>query len=510
MALLHEGSQQRLAQATCFVKNKIGASIDPADCPEASSSVAGPSHYVPVWMAEDLPGQLDKREVHVDDAHKAKFNITSVTAAVRTAVVDTHPWWGSQWRMIRIVASIYDRPFCTDRHICMSSILWAGDSQYGLRVSVPANVTDPNNKEVVWGQADFRDGRDIQFHILAAPFNISEPMPKGGGFGKAVVPLKFEITRNGTAIETFTLNMRQNWIPYSRMSICMKPLYGQDVPKMLVECKAVSSLRDWQRLIASHNAGREHHRTLGWPLVHWQHRHAGLGKVVDKLNQLTGGFDTFDHTPRMESHEDREDVWDEMATFNLCWVRYKQASEFIGVWDLDEYVAPTPDKPWTGEWVSDYLATNWSLHDPKAGSLQLPMTWLDKARFGPIEDERLLDVDPTLSAADLNDISNMHLSTDGYQARHDEVYVKSIHRTSKVRGANIHHGWGSGEPTWQKPAKLIVYHARDEQFFPNSWYEPWPINESVVSHWKQLARRIRRLRLKRLYDLDVTKETDTA
>lgn len=190
-------------------------------------------------------------------------------------------------------------------------------------------------------------------------------------------------------------------------------------------------------------------------------------------------------------------------TFNECYVRYKQASEFIGVWDLDEYAAPTPDQPWTAEWVADYLATNWSTHDPEAAYLQMPMTWLEQSRFHAIPDERLLKIDPSLTADDLHDISELHLDTDGYQERHDELYVKSIHRTSKIRGSNIHHGWG-GPPTWQQPAKLVIYHARGEQYFNQDWYKPWPINETVVAHWKRLVERIRRLKLNKIYDVEIS------
>ena len=189
-------------------------------------------------------------------------------------------------------------------------------------------------------------------------------------------------------------------------------------------------------------------------------------------------------------------------TFNECYIRHKQASDFIGVWDLDEYVAPTPDKPWTAEWVEDYLATNWSTHDPNAAYLQMPMTWLDKHRLGPISDEKLLAVDSSLSKENLHDVSDLHLATDGYYERHGEVYVKSIQRTSKARGANIHHGWG-GPPTWQEPVKLVIYHARRQQYWPANLYEPWPINESVVAHWKALVERIRKLKLNKVYEVNI-------
>lgn len=222
-----------VTKAKCYVKGKLGVSVDGYECPTAE---AGPSHYVPVWTADPFPSQFDRRELAIKEEDKIKYNVSAVFAAMRTAVIDTHPLWGEDWRMIRIVGGIYDFPFHEERHIQLSKVFLDGSSGYQIRVSVPANVLDPSNKEMLKGQAEFRDGRDIQFGIPASAFNITEAKPRRGDTGAIVIPLTFELTYNDVAFETWTFNLRKKWLPYSRMSICMKTLYGQDIPSMFVEC----------------------------------------------------------------------------------------------------------------------------------------------------------------------------------------------------------------------------------------------------------------------------------
>lgn len=197
-----------------------------------------------------------------------------------------------------------------------------------------------------------------------------------------------------------------------------------------------------------------------------------------------------------------------MQTFNECFVRYKQASEFMAVHDLDELLAPHTDFPWTKEFIHEYLTVNWTAADPDAGSLQMPMTWVDKKRGGVLPSARILDVDPSLSPNDVSDIQQLLLSSDTIVEKHDWIptYIKSLHRTARVRGANIHWGWG-GSSTEQKPYSLIIYHARSEQFWPEEEYHAWPLeNKSIVAHWTNLVRRIRRLGLDRVYKTDVSSE----
>ena len=222
--------QKHITAATCFVKSKLGVSTQGSGC---SHRISGPSHYVPVWTADPFPGQLHKRELAISDEDKVKYNVSNVYAVMRTAVIDTHPFWGSEWRMVRIVGSIYDFPFHPERHIQTSKLFLENTSPYQMR----AFVKDLATSEPVAGRKDFRDSREIQFAVPASLFNVTEPMPSQGDTGDTIIPLTFELTLNDAAIETWAFNLRQKWIPYAKMSICMKPLYAGDVPDMLVECK---------------------------------------------------------------------------------------------------------------------------------------------------------------------------------------------------------------------------------------------------------------------------------
>ena len=222
------------------------------------------------------------------------------------------------------------------------------------------------------------------------------------------------------------------------------------------------------------------------------------------------------HYPYIEQDPSKQDYWDEIMAFNECYATYRQAHEFIGVWDLDEYLAPAYNHSWTKDYVVNYLE-DWRRRYPNSPSLQLPMTWPDKSRFGQIPSERLLEVatqkasglDPEglfepnvrLSEQDLVDIGALHQSAAKVQYWHrDELlyYVKSLHNTQNLHGANVHHGWpGPGEV--QKdingggPPDLGIYHARSKQFEPESWYSAPPLTPSVLLHWQTLVHRIRKL-----------------
>ena len=204
-----------------------------------------PTHYVPVWTSDRFPAGFVKEEVPVPAAAKAAKNITTVQAVMRTAVIDTHPWWEG-WVMLRLVASIYDLPITDDRHVGLSGLFWDNWEQYELRASVPKNIsnpdTDSNGPNVVLGKADFKDGRDIQFAFPADLFNITDAArpTDGSDTGDVVIPLKFEIFWEKKLLNTFNFELRQKWIPYAKMAICMKPLFGEAVPKMFVECESGS------------------------------------------------------------------------------------------------------------------------------------------------------------------------------------------------------------------------------------------------------------------------------
>lgn len=454
--------------------------------PNAELMSARPTRYVPVWTSDSLPGGFAKEEVQIPSAAKTARNVTSVFAAMRAAVIDTH-FDREDQVLLRIIGSIYDDPQKDEWHVSLSEF-FSGGGSHELRASVPTDPANPDTDSagpnVVIGSPSFSDGRDFQWSFPADLFlRHGTPQPLDGtSSGSVVIPVKLEIIYGERVLNTFTFQLRQKWLPYAKMAICMKPIYGEKLPDSLVE---------W----------REHHRMLGWPLVHWVSRTTGMSKAITKLNELTGGYDTFEHTPIFQ--DDKPAFWDEYQTFNECYVRYKQASEFIAVFDGDEYLAPHTDFPWTKEFVDQYLTKSWATTDPEASALQMPMTWVDKRRFGEIGGESLLAVDPSLSETDVHDMQGLHLAAGGIVEKHQERYFKAVYRTSKIRLAGIHDGW-PGEPTFQDPFSLIIYHARGEQGMALDTYHPWPLSETITAHWAGLVQRIRRLNLNSLYELDLS------
>jgi hypothetical protein len=220
--------------------------------------------------------------------------------------------------------------------------------------------------------------------------------------------------------------------------------------------------------------------------------------------------------PRLAEASGKEDFWDELLAFDECYTTYRQAHDFIGVWDLDEYLAPAYNHSWTKDYVKDYLNA-WKQRSPKSPSVQLPMTWPDKTRYGALSPQQIRDAasqlpsgedaeglyrsHPKLSDQDVLEISDLHQSAAKVQYWHTgelSHYVKSIHNTQNVHGANVHHGWpGPGEVQSEsnggKGPDLVIYHARGKQIEPADWYHTPPITPSVVQHWQKLVYRMRQI-----------------
>lgn len=205
--------------------------------------------------------------------------------------------------------------------------------------------------------------------------------------------------------------------------------------------------------------------------------------------------------------------YDEVMAFDECYATYRQAHDFIGVWDIDEYFAPAYNHPWTREYVNSYVR-DWQRRYPGSPSLQLPMTWPDRTRWGKMTSKQIRAgaventlssvndaADPSiwLSDRDVQDIADLHQSAAKVQYWHTGElahYVKSLHNTQNLHGANVHNGWpGPGDEQWQinggKSPDLIIYHTRSQQLEPEEWYSAPPIRSSVVQHWQHLVHRLR-------------------
>lgn len=172
--------------------------------------------------------------------------------------------------------------------------------------------------------------------------------------------------------------------------------------------------------------------------------------------------------------------------FDECYVTNRRTADWIGVWDLDEFLAPLPDLPWTARWLKDWLAKL----GPEIGSIAMPMTWVDQARFGKIPNAKLAQIDKSLSTAELADISRLKQNADGIMEWHNVTFYKSLHKTTGQFAADVHHGWPA-PPIKLDPLGVVIYHARGSQeVFPREGYMSYPLTSNVVDFWKRLVHRL--------------------
>lgn len=206
-------------------------------------------------------------------------------------------------------------------------------------------------------------------------------------------------------------------------------------------------------------------------------------------------------------------IWDQELYFNECFGHFRQTAEWIGVWDADEYISPIPEKcvvwsagrssnlslpltlvhilgisycrPWTREWVHSWVS---SLGND-VRSVQLPYTWVDSMRNGPVSNDTVLALDSSLTPEALVRIGHLAQNGDGVRVKHQDPYVKTFHRTRDVRGANVHHGV-PGPGILQDPVEMAVYHVRKGQTAEKKRYTPYPISKHVLRHWDRLSERL--------------------
>lgn len=178
--------------------------------------------------------------------------------------------------------------------------------------------------------------------------------------------------------------------------------------------------------------------------------------------------------------------WDESMLFDECYVTHRRTADWIGVWDMDEFLAPLPKLPWTADWLKDWLAKL----DKEVVSIAMPMTWVDRNRFGMIPHSRLTEIDPTLEDEELDGISRLMQNANGAKEWHDVEFYKSLHKTAKQFAADIHLGW-PGPPTKTDPLGVVIYHARDDPLFYREDYIHYPLSANIVEFWKRLVHRLR-------------------
>lgn len=190
---------------------------------------------------------------------------------------------------------MYDLPFDSDFHL-RSSKFWQLRDEFKVETSIPSDPADPSSERII-GRPDFGSSVEQQYKFPDTLFGGRYATGEHSYQEGKVVPLRLDIKFKDQMIATVNFVLRQRLMPYSRFSICMKPFYGETVPKAFVECEfawfaaaiALSSLP-----VVLLRIGREHHRLLGFEAVHFSSRVANTIVAVEKLNALTGGFDSFE------------------------------------------------------------------------------------------------------------------------------------------------------------------------------------------------------------------------
>lgn len=191
--------------------------------------------------------------------------------------------------------SVYDLPFNPDFHL-RSSKFWQLRDDFKVETSIPIDPSDPSSERII-GRPDFGSSVEQQYKFPDTLFGGRNATGEHSYQEGKVVPLRLDINFKGQTIATVNFDLRQRLLPYSRFSICMKPFYGETVPKAFVECESASfaaAIASPSLPVILHGTGREHHRLLGFEAVHFSSRVANTVIAVEKLNELTGGFDSFE------------------------------------------------------------------------------------------------------------------------------------------------------------------------------------------------------------------------
>lgn len=101
-------------------------------------------------------------------------------------------------------------------------MLYASKYEYRLTVYSTSHSATPAAREqvVVTGKRDYRDFREVTWKVPAIAFAHPESEMD------ARVHVKLEMVFEDDVAAVFDWTMKRQTYPYSRLAICMKPLYG--------------------------------------------------------------------------------------------------------------------------------------------------------------------------------------------------------------------------------------------------------------------------------------------
>ena len=181
-------------------------------------------------------------------------------------------------------------------------------------------------------------------------------------------------------------------------------------------------------------------------------------------------------------------VWDQELYYSMCYSTYRQTTEWLGVWDVDEFISPIPEKPWTAEWLDGWLDE----FDDSVASILMPYTWMDKPSYGSVDSQKLLALEPDLKDADMRALSGLRQNSGMIRPWHHIEYYKSLHRTGSVATVTTHMG-SVQDDFRRKSTELVVYHS-DRMALGRDEVIDNPVTAAVLHHWLLLSRLISSIR----------------
>lgn len=293
-------------------------------------------------------------------------------------------------------------------------------------------------------------------------------------------------------------------------------------------------------LLASDHAGREHHALLGVEVVHFSARDSAHAEHVAAMNRRSGRSDTFTHLPALDPtspfgfHDecaapcDRPDAH-RHVTVNDCFARARAATEFLGVMDIDEYMALDASATWSASSMlrelrglpANVTSAQLEVRRSPAASLTHQWSWLDPNKHGHVSSQALEKALPGLAEHEAVAITELKQTAARQHINACKMcyYYKvdwldampltrgqTIHRTASVLSGSIHtaartvdmgpvDGLTIGEFDLRvrnfatTPNNVRIHHVRTTSpMLDHETFEPLPLGPGIVGHWLRVAR----------------------
>lgn len=200
--------------------------------------VTPPTKFVNLWQNEPFPEGYETKRMALPDDDTADANITAVMGTLRSAVVERHIEGGlsvdENSVSLRFFFATWDLPLSPDRHQQPSKLFWENHQEYSYNVTVSAaeGLLHGAQNQTYRGKQHYQDMREIAFAVEKTLFEESD------GDADRKISVKLDLLFKGKVAASWDFKLQQNSYPYTRLAICLKPLYGVSKPGALSECES--------------------------------------------------------------------------------------------------------------------------------------------------------------------------------------------------------------------------------------------------------------------------------